>query len=84
MGNMPFPPGPVEQAYFQALNHFRLSVDAQQMNLCLGGNYHGDGPTIVKTGFEMAHLGFLQPKIFIKCYREQLELYRVKQSCSAI
>ena len=84
MGNMPFPPSPVERFYHHALTQFKRSIDTQQMNSCLGGNYSGDGPTMVKTSFEAVHLGFLEPEVFRKCYRQQLELYRAKHSCSAI
>ena len=77
-----FPPNSLELKYQNLLNQFKISLDTNQMNQCLGGNYPFDGPTIISTSEQMIKLGNLEPKIFIKCYREQLEIYRVKKGCS--
>ena len=81
-GNIPSPPNPLEMKYLNLLNQFKNSLDAGQLNSCLGGNYPFDGPTIIKTSIRMINLGMLEPETFIKCYKEQLELHRVKNNCS--
>ena len=77
-----FPPNSLELKYLHLLNQFKNSLDANQMNQCLGGNYPYDGPTIIKTSFKMIKLKFLEPETFILCYREQLERYRAQKACS--
>ena len=80
-GNIPFPPNSLELRYLNLLNHFKNSLDAGQLNICLGGNYHGDGPTIINTSFHAIVLQLLKAETFIKCYREQLNLYSLKNKC---
>ena len=77
-----FPPNSVELKYLNLLNQFKSSLNATQMNQCLGGNYPYDGHTIIKTSSEMINLEMLEPEVFIRCYREQLELYKGQQACS--
>ncbi len=83
-GSPPSSPGPVEGKYLRLLNQFKSSLDTGRMNSCLGGNYPFDGPTIIKTSFNMMNLDMLEPKVFTKCYKEQLELYRAKNSCQPL
>ena len=78
----PSPLHPVEHAYYDLLNAFKRSLDANRLNICLGGNYSFDGPTIINTSLEMINLGSLDSETFIKCYREQLDLYGSKKACT--
>ena len=77
-----FPPNSLELKYQTLLNQFKSSIDANQMNQCLGGNYpFADGPTIINTSLQMTNIGSLEPETFIRCYREQLEIYKAQKSC---
>ena len=76
-----FPPNSIEFKYLNLLNQFQSSLDVNQMNQCLGGNYPFDGPTIIRTSHEMIKLKLLESDTFIKCYREQLERYREQKAC---
>jgi len=82
-GNIPRPPNSLELKYLNLLNRFKQSLDAGQLNSCLGGNYPFSGPVITETSFHMIDLGMLEPETFVKCYRQQLELYRTKNNCSS-
>lgn len=75
---------PLELSYYNLLITFKYSVDAHQLNACLGGNYHFDGPTIIDTSRNMINLGMLESETFVKCYKEQLNQYRVKHSCATL
>ena len=79
----PSPPHPLEIRYSHFLNYFKNSLDAEQLNQCLGGNYPLTGPVIIKTALEMIKLDMLEPETFVKCYREQLEQYGIK-ACNAV
>ena len=79
-----FPPNSVEIKYLNLLNQFRSSLDVNQMNQCLGGNYPFDGPTMIRTGLEMIKLDLLESDTFIECYREQLERYREQKACPSL
>ena len=70
--------------YTSLLNAFKNSLDAGQLNTCLGGNYPFNGPLIIDTAIDMIGLNMLEPETFIKCYREQLELYREKYACTIL
>ena len=76
-----FPPNSLELKYAGLSSQFQNSLDRNQMNQCLGGNYNFDGPTIINTSLNMITLGLLEPETFIRCYREQLEMYKAKRSC---
>ena len=77
-----FPPNSLELKYLHLLGQFKNSLDANQMNQCLGGNYPYDGPKIIKTSLDMIKLNLLEPQTFILCYRNQLERYKTQNACS--
>lgn len=76
-----FPPNAIEIQYLQLLDQFKQGVDANQLNQCLGGNYPHTSPIIFSTALGMIKLGHLEPEVFFKCYKDQLEAYRIKNSC---
>ena len=83
-GNLPsyHLPHPLELEYQKQLAVFKNSLSLGQFNACLGGNYPFDGPTIISTGINMVKLGLLETETFLRCYREQLDLYKTKNACT--
>ena len=79
-----FPPNSIELKYLTLLNQFQVGIDSNQMNDCLGGNYHYDGLTMIRTSLQMIGLNLLDSETFIECYREQLERYREQKFCPAL
>ena len=72
----------IKQKYLLLLNSFKGLINTTVFKTCLQVNYGPfEGPIVIEIAFEQVVLGYLNPEVFTKCYKEQLDQYGQKNSC---
>jgi len=74
---------PIEQNHYFFLDQFKKSIDAQSFSLCLGVENIYTAQNLITASERFILQARIQPMDFIKCYKQQLEVYASKNVCNS-